>query len=249
MSTKTIAPYILSVLSNASTEGAALRLVGQLDRKTYTAVNDVLEAVGGKWNKKAKAHLFEIDADDALEQILLTGDVITKKSIQQEYGFFPTPPHIVAMMMERANIRPGMACLEPSAGHGAIAGAMRDAGGDVECCEVLPTNVTTLRERGFKTQETDFLTVQPKQLYDRVLMNPPFAKQADIKHVTHALDFLMPRGRLVAIMSAGITFRSDGRTAAFNRKLEDLGAIVEPLPAGSFSESGTNVNTIMVTVG
>src|SRR5688572_18523873 len=91
---KQIEPHILSILERAITEGNALRLTGQLDRKNYVAVNDVLEAVGGKWNKKAKAHIFECDADDALEQILLTGEVITKKTIQQEFGFFPTPQDI-----------------------------------------------------------------------------------------------------------------------------------------------------------
>lgn len=243
-----IAPNILVVLEAAVTEGNQLTLTGQLDRKTYVSVNDVLEAVGGKWNRKAKAHVFECDAADALEQILLTGEVITKKTIQQEYGFFPTPPAIVAKMMAEAKIRPGMTCLEPEAGRGAIAQEMRAAGGEVYCIELLPDNVKALREQQFIVTEADFLTVKPQQLYDRVLMNPPFSRQADIKHVAHALSFLNPGGRLVAIMSAGVTFRTDGRTAAFNQMLEERGAVVEPLPAGSFRESGTGVNTIMVSV-
>jgi hypothetical protein len=62
----------------------------------------------------------------------------------------------------------------------------------------------------------DFLTVDPAELcmrfgqgpYDRVFMNPPFAEHADIRRVTHALDFLKPDGLLVAVMSAGAEFRT-----------------------------------------
>ena len=39
-------------------------------------------------------------------------------------------------------------------------------------------------------------------------MNPPFAEHADIRRVTHALDFLKPDGLLVAVMSAGAEFRT-----------------------------------------
>ncbi|AVQ84254.1 methyltransferase [Variovorax sp. PMC12] len=243
-----IAPHILSILERADTDGAALRLTGQLDRKNYAAVNAVLEAVGGKWNKKAKAHLFECDADDALEQILLTGEVVTKKSIQQEFGFFPTPDNIAHEAVAAADIEPGMLVLEPSAGHGALAEAVRAAGGKVECVEVLMENVAELERRCLHVTAGDFLEQPPRAIYDRVVMNPPFAKQADIKHVLHALKFVKPGGRLVAIMSNGLTFRSDRRTAEFNATVESLGGSVARLPDGSFKASGTMVSTIMVVL-
>lgn len=53
---------VLAVLSRAETNGQALLLQGQLDRKMYERTNKILEAAGGKWNKKAKAHLFDGDA-------------------------------------------------------------------------------------------------------------------------------------------------------------------------------------------
>ncbi len=34
-------------------------------------------------------------------------------------------------------------------------------------------------------------------------MNPPFANGQDIKHITHALRYLSPGGRLVAICANG----------------------------------------------
>ena len=45
--------------------------------------------------------------------------------------------------------------------------------------------------------------------FDRVVMNPPFCRGRDLDHVRHALRFVAPGGRLVAIMSAGVAFRED----------------------------------------
>ncbi|QRY31205.1 class I SAM-dependent methyltransferase [Variovorax sp. PDNC026] len=238
---------VLAVIERADTSGNALRLVGQLDRKTYTAVNGVLEAVGGRWDRKAKAHLFSCDADDALEQILLTGEVLTTKTKQQEFGFFETPDAIARRAVAAAQLQPGALVLEPSAGHGAIARLLRAAGATVRCIEFLPENVSELVSQGFDVQEADFLTVAPTAIYDRVVMNPPFAKHADIKHVTHTLQFLKPGGRLTSIMSNGPTFRTDRRTVEFNDLIRSLGGTVEQLPEGAFKASGTMVNTIMVT--
>lgn len=243
-----IESHILSILERADVEGNALRLTGQLDRKSYVAVNDVLEAVGGKWNKKAKAHIFECDANDALEQILLTGEVVTKKTIQQEFGFFPTPSEIAHDAVRAARIEPGMLVLEPSAGHGALAEIARSAGGKVHCFELLIENVAELEKRSLHVIAGDFLEQPSEALYDRVVMNPPFAKQADIKHVLHALKFVKPGGRLVAIMSNGSTFRNDRRTAEFNALVESLGGTVTRLPDGAFKASGTMVNTILVVL-
>ncbi len=51
---------VLAVLSRAETNGNALVLIGQLDRLMYERTNKVLEAAGGKWNRKAKAHMSSV---------------------------------------------------------------------------------------------------------------------------------------------------------------------------------------------
>ena len=66
---------VLAVLSVAATEGNQLFLTGQLDRKLYEKTNKVLESAGGKWNPKAKAHVFESDAADRIDQIIVSGEV------------------------------------------------------------------------------------------------------------------------------------------------------------------------------
>ena len=59
-----VANEVLNVLAAADFSGPRLVLTGQLDRKLYTSTNAVLEAAGGKWDKKTKAHIFPVDAAD-----------------------------------------------------------------------------------------------------------------------------------------------------------------------------------------
>lgn len=237
---------VLAVLSAAQTNGQALTLTGTLDRSLYERTNKVLEAAGGKWNRKAKAHLFEMPAEDAIEQIILTGEI----TIPQDFGFFPTPPDIVARVLDLADIKPGMTVLEPSAGHGAIAAAAAQRGAHVSMCELLPDNVKKLESLslGGTLHQADFLTLNPNPAFDAVCMNPPFAKQDDIKHVTHAHKFLKPGGLLVSVMSAGVTFRADRRTVEFGELIARCGGSIEELPEGAFKSSGTLVRTVIVTL-
>lgn len=238
---------VLEVLSRATTDGPSLTLIGQLDRKLYERTNKALEAAGGKWNKKAKAHVFEADAAERVDQIILTGEVVVPKD---EFNFFPTPAHVVARLLELACITKGMRLLEPSAGKGAIAYPCADAGAIVDCCELMDANFAALAgdARLGPVEKIDFLAKQPEAVYDRVVMNPPFLKQADIKHVMHAHRFLKPGGLLVAVMSSGVTFRDNRLTQDFRDLVRAKGGDIEALPDGSFKQSGTNVNTVIATI-
>jgi predicted RNA methylase len=239
---------VLNVLAAAQMVGPRLVLVGQLDRALYVQTNKVLETAGGKWDKRAKAHVFPVDAADAMEQIIQTGEVTLIRTIQQDFGYFPTPPAVVKRLILLADIDAGMACLEPSAGQGAIATTLWKHGASVNCWELLPKNVAVLREAGHRVVEGDFLQVQPEPVYDRVVMNPPFAKQADIHHVNHALKFLRPEGLLVSVMSSGVTFRDNKLTQDFRDLVRARGGDIEALPDAAFKESGTMVRTVIVTI-
>ena len=61
----------------------------------------------------------------------------------------------------------------------------------------------------------DFLAVPPAPVYDRVIMNPPFTRGQDVTHVQHALRFVRPGRRLVAVMPASIKSRADKAARAF----------------------------------
>jgi len=242
---------VLNVLSAAECIGNNLKLTGQLDRNLYTRTNKVLEAAGGKWNRKAGAHIFEADASDRIEQIILTGDVVVPKD---DFEFFPTPLGVVRHVIQLADIRDGMRVLEPSAGQGAIAKAAHDAAADVmiDMYELMPANNDALHSLNLRLsgigKPVDFLTVEPEPVYDRVVMNPPFGRQADIKHVNHALKFLKSGGMLVSVMSSSVTFRSNKLTADFRQMVEDRGGHIEELPESSFKSSGTMVSTVIVVI-
>lgn len=236
---------VLNVLSNATTEGNSLKLNGILDRKLYISTNKVLELAGGKWNRKEQAHLFDGDAGEIMDQIILTGTIQDKK---QELGYFPTPKAVVDRLMQLAKIEQGMLVLEPSAGQGAIAIEAAKAGAIVHCYEMDPANTERLSSNLFSVAPEycvsmgDFLSVTPKPLYERVVMNPPFGKNVAPTHVLHALKFLKRGGLLVSVMPSSVTYRSD----ALNKSIRREAIGIEPLPDNSFAESGTNVNTVIV---
>jgi predicted RNA methylase len=239
---------VLEVLDRAETDGPRLVLTGTLDRKLYLDTAKVLEAAGGKWNKKARAHLFDGDAADAIEPVILTGEVT---SAAQQFGYFPTPAPVVQQLLDLAAIEPGMRMLEPSAGRGAIALAAARAGALVDCVEVQERHADVLaaeRQPNVTVLVADFLAKSPQPIYDRVVMNPPFARQADIEHVKHACEALKPGGLLVAVMSAGVTFRQTQAAVTFRALLQSAGGELHPLPEGAFKESGASVNTVIAVI-
>lgn len=233
---------VLRVLDAATIEGNRLVLVGQLDRKLYEQTNRVLDAAGGKWNRGAKAHVFDGPAIEAIEPLILTGEYSRTK---QDFGQFDTPLALADDLVERAGVLAGMLCLEPSAGIGRIADALAAAGGIVTAFEIDAKRANELGD--YVVHLFDFLQADPVPEYDRVVMNPPFAGQVDIDHVRHAFKFLKPGGRLVSIMSAGVIFRDNRKTADFRAFIERAGGSIERLDEGAFRESGTMVNTCIVS--
>jgi predicted RNA methylase len=242
---------VLAVLTDrAQIDGDRLVLTGpRMDPKLYQQVNEVLEAVGGRWTTTAGAHLFPTDAAAALAPVITSGQVVTLREKRNSAQYFPTPASVVQRLLELADLKPGMTVLEPSAGSGAIAATAATTGAIVDCYEQDPGYAGVLTDTGAARAVTvaDFLTVDPSPDYDRVVMNPPFTKQADIAHVQHALRFLKPDGHLVAVMSHAVTY-GKGDAANFRNLVEARGGQVEALPNGAFAESGTDVRTILVTI-
>jgi len=206
----------------------------------------VLTAAGGKWNRKARAHLFPSDAAPVLAGLLEGGTYRTAA----DDGWFPTPAAVVARVLDAAKLEPGMTVLEPSAGEGAIAGPAAGRGCTVDCVELDGQRAAVIEAGGYaqRVKVGDFLAIDPEPVYDRVLMNPPFASKADIHHVTHALRFLRPGGLLVAIMAAGVQSRDDRLTASFRDTVSEAGGTITALPDDAFRESGTGVRTVLVTI-
>ena len=158
---------------------------------------------------------------------------------------FPTPEDLAARMVSLCSGYDGV-WLEPSAGTGRIAQAIRDIGIEPVCIELSYRAFELLKSRGFNAQQADFLetTIQA----DVIVMNPPFSKGQDITHVLHAYDCLNPGGRIVAIMSEGTMYRSDKKAKDFQKWLDEIGVYSEKLDPGTFKSSGTMVSARLVII-
>jgi predicted RNA methylase len=246
----TITRNARDILTSEATvcDGNALTISGQLPAREYSEIKRVLEAAGARWNKRAQAHLFPGDAAEALAGLLAGDRVVSATEADQ---WFPTPPAIVKRLVDLAELTAGMEVLEPSAGEGAIAEAVTALGCLVDCIELNAGRAATLETRNNAVRLVtcaDFLTVTPRAVYDRVVMNPPFAKLADARHVLHALKFVRPGGLLVSVMGNGITYRSDGSSARIRDMASKPGGAIIPLAAGSFHDSGTDIATVIVVL-
>jgi predicted RNA methylase len=237
---------VLDILRGAEVDGNSVKIAARLDRDTYVKLAAVVKNIGGKWNRGAQAFLFSEDAAPVLAKLLDDGSVVRP----QDEGWFPTPVPVVVRMLEVASLAPDMTVLEPSAGEGAIARAAAALGCTVDCIEQNAKRAAVIYATGDARSVTmaDFLSLPARPVYDRVLMNPPFADKADIAHVRHALGFLKFGGVLVAVMSVGVTFREDRETTGFRKMAERSGGTIEPLPDDAFKESGTGVRTALVVI-
>ena len=86
-----------NILAGAVITDNRLRITQQLDRATYAQVNKVLEALGGKWNRAQKAHLFDGDPNEAVAAAIASGEAV---EWTREFQFFETPAPLADRMVE-----------------------------------------------------------------------------------------------------------------------------------------------------
>lgn len=117
----------------------------------------------------------------------------------------------------------------------------------IEWIEIDPKKAAKLKEKysGRKNINGmcyDFLEIKRNKDFPppqrKVILNPPYTKNQDIKHVLHALEnWLAPGGRIVAIMPDKP-----------HPKLDKYNPVEYKLGAGAFKQSGTNVATKIVVI-
>ncbi|MDP3598897.1 MAG: SAM-dependent methyltransferase [Nitrospirota bacterium] len=239
---------VLRVLSTIEIDGNVVRLTAQLPRPLYTQTNTVLEALGGTWNRKANGHTFTVNPEVRLEEAMLTRSY-ERPGNRDNFGFFETPEPLAQQVIDDLDLEPHHLFFDTSAGRGRITDQAAKIVGHAQIllCEIQEANRQILTDKGYTVHGTDFMTWSPPCLVDRVGINPPFERQADIQHVTKAFSHLKPNGKLTSIMSAGVSFREDRRARAFRDLVQEYGTM-RPLPDQSFKESGTNVSTVLVSL-
>lgn len=256
---------VLAVLSGMTFNGNRATIEQQLDRKLYLEVDKMLKACGGKWNRGAKAHVFDGEAASLIDAVIVSGEVTTDREI----GFFETPPELAAELCVMADVHEGHTCLEPSAGKGRIVEAMGAcrprAIAMVEFdigrwsyldSEIFPWLRQRCPELTVQGTRADFVACGRSLTcdigpIDRVVMNPPFTKVGigdHLDHVLHAFEMLKPGGVLVSVLPNSVVFRQDRRHASFRAWVEQEHGTIEPLPDGSFKESGTDVRTVVLKI-
>lgn len=242
---------VAAVLRDSAADGNLLRLPArQLDRALYERTNKVLEALGGKWNRAKRAHVFTTPVAGILAAALDDGAVENRQQVLQ---FFQTPESLADRMADWA-VRPGDDVLEPSAGHGrlALAGAVRRRAGSLTCVEIDELNLKTLRgaleplHPDVAFHLGDFMRWECSRAFGVVLMNPPFSGRSDALHIMRAWDFVRKGGRLCAIASEGPFFGSDCHSKNFRAWIESVGAESEQLPEDTFKREGTGVRTRLI---
>lgn len=159
---------------------------------------------------------------------------------------FPTPATLAARMVALAGVECGQTVLEPSAGTGRLLRAIREATGGGAVRTAIEINsrlcdALRIAESGADVICCDFLAYQAPRPFDSVIMNPPFANAEDIQHIRHAYDMLQPGGRLVAICANGPRQRDQ-----LKPMVEACGGSWEDLPADTFKDEGTRVNTALL---
>ena len=233
---------VISVLESGEAQGNKFYLPQtQLNRKLYQSTNKVLSALGGKWNRKQGAHVFDGDITDAIEQVLSTGEYTDKK---KQFQFFETPQNIVDMVIERAGNIADKSVLEPSAGRAAIASKVNAK--ELHVIEIMDDNRAFLVESGYRVVASDFMAPNFEDSYDIILANPPFTRQQDVDHVTKMIK--LAKEKVVAIMSPSFTFRDNKKSVEFRALLDKYQATIEKIGAGEFKSSGTMIDTVLVTI-
>lgn len=220
-----------------------LAKLGITNEQEFNEIKDDFESVKKPPKRKTQEEMNQ-------EKIEELEDKVRRYKIS---GFFPTPRPVANKVVNYADIESHHTVLEPSAGNGLLADVIAEnTNRDKSKIDVIEYNYD-LREilelKGYNVVGNDFLKFDKRQ-YDRIVMNPPFEKEQDIRHVYHAYKVLKPNGRLVAIMSAGVKHRSTGKAPEFRTWVKNNNGEIIDLPEGSFKSSfmPTGVNTVMVVI-
>ena len=245
-----ISDEIKKILEQATITNNSLTLPGQLDRKTYMAVDKVVKAAGGEWNRTAKAHVFQSDPREVLGLALQEGAITDQKKATQA---FYTPDDVADLLVQQALAKLSKSLgfcsvLEPSAGQGALLKALKRAShvrpAMLIVCELDASNKEALESQASMVVIGDLLTSDVGNQHDLILMNPPFTGNQYADHMARAWSLLGKGGVLAAIAPISFHTSSVKRVGELRTSLGNYSA--KPLGHGAFSESGTEVSTILV---
>lgn len=175
---------------------------GDWSKHVVQEASRVLTAMGGVQmrDEKGLSSWWEFDypPEPVIKRIVVEGAIPDHRSHQ----FYPTPESIARRTVELAGIGSTDSVLEPSAGTGALADAVSEAGcRRLFCVEVSSLHCQVLEAKGHDVENADFLKWREGE-YSRIVMNPPFSEGRWQAHLEHASTMVAAGGRLVAVLPA-----------------------------------------------
>jgi hypothetical protein len=237
------------ILKHCTLEDNVLKLPQvQFNKKSYADAKKWIEEAGGSWQGgKVQGFTFPFNADRVFS-ILHEGK---RCNLQQDFQFFATPPEVADwLVMLAGGVHEDEKVLEPSAGTGAIIDAIHRSCKDlvVDCFELMPENKELLSKKSNINILGDDFTTYDLGLYDKIIANPPFSKNQDIRHVRRMYEHLNNGGTVAAIMSCHWKIASEKECADFREWLKGVHAKVCDIEEGSFKQSGTGIETTAVII-
>lgn len=223
------------------------RTIEALSDVEYDKLKPVIESMGGHWRERVKGFIF------SKESMKRSNYSEWQESIQ----FFPTPIEVAKRMAEATGVLEysgTVRLLEPSAGQGGLLKCLpKNILDNADTIEPSKENADVLRTLGLNPFEITF-----EEYYDtkkdktreftHILMNPPFSLGRDVSHVQMAYDLLMEGGVMAAVISENTLYYERQSNKDFVKWLEEKKAVIEPIPYGSFIDSGTSIDTVFILI-
>ncbi len=239
----------IKLLENGRLEENRFYITWRPERKEYLAFNDILNTIWLVWNRWKKAHIAEWHTNSQLKEAIIdiceTGEVETLKETIKKFQFYETPVEVVRELIDLAEIKETDNILEPSAWLWAISENIPRYW-KLTMIELDINKYNKLKENTiFKDDEIinkDFLEYDWK--FNKIIANPPFRNNQDVKHILHMYDLLEKWWRLVSVAGAGIQHKDTQR----HKKLKELNPEYIELPEWSFKESWTMVGSVIVLI-
>lgn len=238
------------ILKHCTLEDNVLRLPQvQFNKKSYAEAKKWIEEAGGSWQGgKVQGFIFPFNPERVFS-ILNEGK---RCNLAQDFQFFETPSDVADwLVMLAGGIHEHDKVLEPSAGRGALVRAIHRSCPDavVDCYEMMPENKELLSGLGgINIIGDDFTKSTIGKKYTKIIANPPFSGNQDVRHVRMMYDMLEPGGTLASITSAHWEFAEEKTCRDFRKWLEDVGGAKYEIESGAFRESGTGVRTLAIVI-
>jgi hypothetical protein len=237
------------ILRHCTLEDNVLKLPSvQFNKKSYLEAKKWIEEAGGTWaGGKVQGFTFPFDATRVFS-VLHEGK---RCNLKQDYQFFETPEDVADwLVMIAGGIEETDTVLEPSAGRGALVKSIHRSCPSVmvDCYELMPENKQFLSSMENTNIIGDDFTKGDNKKYTKIIANPPFSGNQDIKHVRMMFDLLENGGTLAAITSTHWEFASETVCIDFRQWLKDLNANVYVINDGEFKESGASIETRAIVI-